>query len=143
MKTERRSPMTTSGVATPNVASNNIAVVITTAATNPASKPARIAFARVTMTMLRAKWRKKMKLHARQKPGMAVRNPKASRNGNSPDISHAVFGVRCVFASLSPRCTVRCPQRILFRRERSRGKDCATLQFRCRENLPCAFYNHG
>src|SRR5262249_33701591 len=44
MKTESRSPMITSGVATPSVASNNIAVVITTAATNPASNPARIAF---------------------------------------------------------------------------------------------------
>ena len=37
--------MMTSGVATPRVASNNIAVVITIAATNPASNPARIAFA--------------------------------------------------------------------------------------------------
>ena len=36
--------MMTSGVATPSVASNNIAVVITTAATNPASNPAEIAF---------------------------------------------------------------------------------------------------
>ena len=44
MKTERRSPMITSGVATPSAASSNIAVVITTAATNPASKPAKIAF---------------------------------------------------------------------------------------------------
>src|SRR3954447_23205440 len=32
MKTERRSPMITSGVATPSAASSNIAVVITTAA---------------------------------------------------------------------------------------------------------------
>ena len=46
MKTERRSPMMTSGVATPSVASNNIAVVSTTAATNPASNPAAIAFVR-------------------------------------------------------------------------------------------------
>ena len=36
--------MMTSGVATPSVASNNIAVVITIAATNPASNPAEIAF---------------------------------------------------------------------------------------------------
>jgi hypothetical protein len=50
MKTERRSPMMTSGVATPSVASNNIAVVIKTAATNPASNPAEIAFVRATIT---------------------------------------------------------------------------------------------
>ena len=42
--------MMTSGVATPSVASNNIAVVNTTAATNPASNPAEIAF--VVLTML-------------------------------------------------------------------------------------------
>ena len=41
--------MMTRGVATPNVASNNIAVVNTTAATNPASNPAEIAFVRVTI----------------------------------------------------------------------------------------------
>jgi hypothetical protein len=44
MKTERRSPMMTSGVATPSVASSNIAVVIAIPATNPASNPAQIAF---------------------------------------------------------------------------------------------------
>jgi hypothetical protein len=44
MNTERRSPIITSGVATPNVASNNIAAVITIPATNPASNPAEIAF---------------------------------------------------------------------------------------------------
>ena len=49
MKTERRSPMITSGVATPNVASNNIAAVINTAATNPASNPAKIVLDRVTI----------------------------------------------------------------------------------------------
>ena len=49
MNTERRSPIITSGVATPNVASNNIAVVITIPATNPASNPAEIAFLLVTM----------------------------------------------------------------------------------------------
>src|SRR5262249_22934089 len=43
MKTERRSPTMTSGVATPSVARNNITVVITTAATNPASNPAQMA----------------------------------------------------------------------------------------------------
>jgi hypothetical protein len=47
MKTERRSPMITRGVATPSVASNNIAVVITIPATNPASNPAEIAVVRV------------------------------------------------------------------------------------------------
>jgi hypothetical protein len=49
MNTERRSPIITSGVATPSVASKNIAVVITTAATNPASNPAEIAFVCVTI----------------------------------------------------------------------------------------------
>ena len=49
MNTERRSPIITSGVATPNVASNNIAVVINSAATKPASNPARIAFLVLTM----------------------------------------------------------------------------------------------
>jgi len=44
MKTERRSPMITSGVATPSTASNNIAAVITTPASNPASSPTQIAF---------------------------------------------------------------------------------------------------
>src|SRR5262245_61433517 len=44
MKTERRSPMMTSGVATPSVASNNIAVVIRIEPRNPATSPARIAF---------------------------------------------------------------------------------------------------
>src|ERR1051325_1546588 len=44
MNTESRSPMITSGVAAPSVASNNIAVVITTAATDPASRPAEMAF---------------------------------------------------------------------------------------------------
>ena len=48
MKTESRSPIITSGVATPSVASNNIAVVITTAATNPATNPAVIAFVPLT-----------------------------------------------------------------------------------------------
>src|SRR4029077_9250724 len=48
MNTERRSPMMTSGVATPSVASNNIAVVMKTAATNPASKPTQIAFVVLT-----------------------------------------------------------------------------------------------
>ncbi len=41
--------MMTRGVATPSVASNNIAVVITIPATNPASNPARIAFVLLTM----------------------------------------------------------------------------------------------
>jgi len=45
MKTERRSPIMTSGVATLSAASNNIAVVITSAATNPVSNPAEVAFA--------------------------------------------------------------------------------------------------
>ena len=36
--------MMTSGVATPSAASNNIAVVIAIPATNPASKPAEMAF---------------------------------------------------------------------------------------------------
>src|SRR5438105_694183 len=40
MKTESRSPIITSGVATPSTASNNIAAVITT----QASSPAKIAF---------------------------------------------------------------------------------------------------
>src|SRR5881398_334324 len=44
MKTESRSPIITSGVATPSTASNNIAAVITTPASNPASSPAKIAF---------------------------------------------------------------------------------------------------
>ena len=44
--------MMTSGVATPSVASNNIAVVITTAATNPASNPADIAFVLITLPIL-------------------------------------------------------------------------------------------
>src|SRR5882762_11742590 len=44
MKTERRSPMITSGVPTPTAASNNMPVVITIPPTNPASKPARTAF---------------------------------------------------------------------------------------------------
>jgi hypothetical protein len=50
--------MIKSGVATPRVASNNIAVVITTAATNPASNPAEIAFALLTMLpiLLRRFW---------------------------------------------------------------------------------------
>ena len=39
MKTERRSPMMTRGVATPSVASNNIAVVIAIPATNPGKQP--------------------------------------------------------------------------------------------------------
>jgi hypothetical protein len=49
MKTESRSPMMTRGVATPSVASNNIAAVITIPATNPASNPVRMAFVRVTI----------------------------------------------------------------------------------------------
>jgi hypothetical protein len=44
MKTESRSPMITSGVATRSAASNNIAVVITIPASNPATNPAKIAF---------------------------------------------------------------------------------------------------
>src|SRR5580704_2570390 len=44
MKAERRSPIITSGVATPSTASNNIAAVITSPASNPASSPAKIAF---------------------------------------------------------------------------------------------------
>src|SRR6266568_8998177 len=48
MKTERRSPMITSGVATPSTASNNIAVVITIPASNPASSPAKIALVVLT-----------------------------------------------------------------------------------------------
>ena len=48
MKTERRSPIITSGVATPSTASNNIAAVITMPASNPASRPAEIAFVLLT-----------------------------------------------------------------------------------------------
>src|SRR6266478_9223181 len=48
MNTERRSPIIASGVATPSAASSNIAVVITIPATNPASKPAQIAFVLLT-----------------------------------------------------------------------------------------------
>src|SRR6059058_1262783 len=48
MKTERRSPMITSGVATPNTASNNITTVITTPAIKPTSNPAKIAFVVLT-----------------------------------------------------------------------------------------------
>src|SRR6266446_5843840 len=45
MKTESRSPMSTSGVATPNShARSNIAVVIMIPATVPASAPAKSAF---------------------------------------------------------------------------------------------------
>src|SRR3954465_12455221 len=44
MKTERRSPMMTSGVATPHMASNNITIVIAIPATSPASNPAVTAF---------------------------------------------------------------------------------------------------
>jgi hypothetical protein len=76
MKTERRSPMITSGVAAPSVASNNIAVVSTTAATNPASNPARIAFVWVTML---------------------------------PILPPAFLSHK--------RCSARCPQRILLRRQ--------------------------
>ena len=49
MNTESRSPIITSGVATPSAASSNIAVVITMPATNPASNPATIAFVLLTM----------------------------------------------------------------------------------------------
>ena len=68
--------MMKSGVATPSVASNNIAVVSTTAATNPASNPAEIAF--VLLTML-------------------------------PILPPAFLSHK--------RCSVRCPQRILLRRQ--------------------------
>src|SRR5213593_4237199 len=47
MKTESRSPIITSGVATPKYASNNIMTVIAIAAMKPASKPAAIAFVRL------------------------------------------------------------------------------------------------
>ena len=67
--------MMTSGVATPSVASNNIAVVITTAATNPASNPAEIAFVLLTIA----------------------------------DLTPAFLSHK--------RCSVRCPQRILLRRQ--------------------------
>ena len=68
--------MMTSGVATPSVASNNIAVVITTAATNPASNPARDRFC----------------------------------------FAHDVADLTPAFLS-HKRCSVRCPQRILLRRQ--------------------------
>src|SRR5213078_4512315 len=48
INTERRSPIITSGVATPSVASSNIAVVITVPAINPANKPAKIALVLLT-----------------------------------------------------------------------------------------------
>src|SRR5215475_3600891 len=48
MKTESRSPMITSGVATPSTASSNITAVITTPASKPASSPAKIAFVLLT-----------------------------------------------------------------------------------------------
>src|SRR5439155_8222685 len=48
LNTERRSPISTSGVATPSVASSNIAVVIKVPATNPANKPAKIALVLLT-----------------------------------------------------------------------------------------------
>src|SRR5438093_772032 len=47
MKTESRSPIITSGVATPKYASNNIMTVIAIAAMKPASKPAAITFVRL------------------------------------------------------------------------------------------------
>ena len=59
MKTERRSPIITSGVATPSTASNNIAAAITTPASNPASSPAKIAFVVLTSPILRAERRKR------------------------------------------------------------------------------------
>src|SRR5437763_13804317 len=48
MNTERRSPIITSGVARPSVASSNITVVIKVPATNPANKPAKIALVLLT-----------------------------------------------------------------------------------------------
>jgi hypothetical protein len=42
--------MMTSGVATPSAASKSIAVVIKTAATNPASNPAEIVFVLLMMS---------------------------------------------------------------------------------------------
>src|SRR5438552_8574289 len=48
MNTERRSPIITSGVATPSVASSNIAVVMTVPAVNPANKSAKIALVLLT-----------------------------------------------------------------------------------------------
>src|SRR5581483_4877342 len=48
MKTERRSPMITKGVATPSTASKSITVVITMPASNPATRPAKIAFLLLT-----------------------------------------------------------------------------------------------
>src|SRR5260370_28413460 len=44
MKTESRSPIITSGVATPKHPSNNIMTVIAIAAMKPANKPAAITF---------------------------------------------------------------------------------------------------
>jgi hypothetical protein len=52
MKAERRSPMMTSGVATRSAASNNIAVVITIPASNPANNPAEIAFVLLIVTVI-------------------------------------------------------------------------------------------
>jgi hypothetical protein len=46
MKTESRSPMITSGVATPKQARSSITTVIAIAATRPATNPAAIAFPR-------------------------------------------------------------------------------------------------
>src|SRR5881397_734537 len=51
MKTERRSPMITSGVATPSAARNSITVVITIPPSNPASNPAKIVFILLTMAI--------------------------------------------------------------------------------------------
>src|SRR6266567_8010562 len=47
IKTERRSPIMASGVATPKEASNNIATAIAMPAIRPASRPAKIAFDRL------------------------------------------------------------------------------------------------
>src|SRR5437764_15367143 len=49
MRTDSRSPMITSGVATRSTASNNIAVVITIAPANPANNPANTAFLLLTI----------------------------------------------------------------------------------------------
>src|SRR2546423_4293295 len=95
MNTEGRSPMITSGVATPRVASNNITVVITIPATNPASKPAIIAF--VLLTTLAPSY----KLIGIRESICAPDGRDASSRGRSGEVRHFYFALARIFLARS------------------------------------------
>ena len=117
--------MITSGVATPNVASNNIAVVIKAAATNPASNPAKIAF------VLFMRIANCHKLRAAMESNYAAHRAKIGCQSSQPDSAGGL-----------PACPELIRQASSLKAESAK---LANIHFHTifpRENFPCTLHDH-